>query len=126
MPFGATVRAADIVYAAPVVKPFLYWSWTGLYVGGNIGGAWGTTTLTDEATGAVFNPALSGFIGGAQLGFNYQFAYVVLGLEGDFDWTSQSSTARTVCTASGCLDGSASTPWVSTIAVRLGFAADRM
>jgi outer membrane immunogenic protein len=126
MPLGATVRAADIIYAPPVVSPLLYWSWTGFYVGGNVGASWGTTTLTDGVTLASLSPSLSGFIGGAQLGFNYQFAYTVLGLEADIDWASLNNTSQPVCTSAACLQATASTPWISTIAVRLGFAADRM
>src|ERR1700739_3038512 len=62
--------AADLPLKAPppmVVPPF---SWTGFYIGANIGGAWSHSTITDVATGATFNTDNNGFIGGGQVGFN--------------------------------------------------------
>ena len=80
-------NAADVgvrppVYQAPpayVPPPF---SWTGFYIGGNIGGAWGQGNVSDSLFGLNFGTATNNgvFIGGGQLGFNYQFGYGVLGM----------------------------------------------
>ena len=76
--------AADLaVKTRPYVPPEV-WSWTGFYVGGHVGAGWGTTesTLTQFAVPvlplvAPINLALSqnsrsGFLGGAQAGYNWQ------------------------------------------------------
>src|SRR3954453_3587022 len=80
-----TAAAADLpsrrapAMMAPVVPVF---TWTGFYVGVNAGYGWGN----DE------NPRLGplnrgnddgGFVGGAQLGYNYQMGMFVLGAETD-------------------------------------------
>jgi outer membrane immunogenic protein len=109
------------VYGPP---PF---SWAGFYVGGNIGGASAHTTITDNITGASFNTGgISGFIGGGQLGYNFQTANnFVFGVEGTFDWSSLERTSNAVVTPRGTLQATFSTPWISTLAARFGYAWDR-
>ena len=66
-----TVAAADRPLKAPIYKapaPAPVYSWTGFYLGGNIGGAWSDITLTDNAIGVSWNPGGAGFIGGPQAG----------------------------------------------------------
>src|ERR1700727_1127552 len=94
LPFGA--GAADLpmrmpTKAAPLAPP--PFSWTGFYIGANVGGIWGRSGQTvDVNTGLTFIPpntaSFSGVIGGVQAGYNYQFSNVVLGIEADYDWTS--------------------------------------
>jgi outer membrane immunogenic protein len=38
---GADLGAKAPVYKAPPVPPAVYYNWSGFYVGGNVGGAWG-------------------------------------------------------------------------------------
>ena len=112
------------LYEAPPPSPPFRWS--GLYIGGNIGGAWVTGTLTDNFTGASFDTDHSGFIGGGQIGFNYQIRNLVLGIEWDFDWTSLDETGRGVFVPSfGTLRASAEMDWVTTLAARIGLVNDR-
>ena len=68
-----------------MIAPF---TWTGFYLGGNIGGAWAEHNVSDSLFGLNFSQQTSNgvFIGGGQLGFNYQFGPMLLGIEGDFDW----------------------------------------
>jgi len=87
--FFATCGMADGPYDRDIyVEPLLPASpfrWTGLYVSGNLGGAWPTVTLSGNLTGNGFSADQSGFIGGAQIGCNYQLDSLVLGMEWDFD-----------------------------------------
>jgi len=46
-------------------------SWTGFYIGGNLGGAWARGTVSDSLFGLSASSDRSGFIGGGQLGVNY-------------------------------------------------------
>ncbi len=89
------------VYKAPVIAPY---SWTGFYVGGNVGYGWGnadtdfnaapTTVniINNPPIGAVSIPGFigsesvkpAGIIGGGQIGYNWQFASRwVAGVEAD-------------------------------------------
>jgi outer membrane immunogenic protein len=109
-----------------LVEPPPPFSWTGFYVGGNIGGAWSHSTITDNLTGASLSTGnVSGFIGGGQLGYNFQTGNFVFGVEGTFEWSSLERTSRIVATAVGNLQATASSPWITSIAARFGYAADR-
>jgi len=108
----------------PVVVPL--YNWTGFYIGGNLGGAWTSGTLTDNFTGASFSGNHSGFIGGGQIGYNWQVApQLVLGVESMFDGTSLGKSSNTITAVNGnVLQGSAHTNWLSTVAGRVGYAAN--
>src|SRR5262249_119524 len=76
----------------------------------------------------------SGFFGGGQLGYNYQFNNnIVAGIEADFQWSGIEGNAMgaTQVAANGALVGSASfdvgseVEWFGTIRGRLGYAWDR-
>jgi outer membrane immunogenic protein len=113
---------------APITSaPFSYYNWTGFYLGGNLGGAWANGSVSDSLFGVSDSTGHSGFIGGGQLGFNYQISNLVLGIEGDVDWTSLSATGSGVLNPGGAtLQASANTNWVSTLAGRFGVAFDQM
>ncbi|QBR71810.1 porin family protein [Beijerinckiaceae bacterium] len=87
--------AADMPVTPPPIPIF---TWTGIYLGGQIGYAWGrnSTRLVDPfvvpvATSLNSNP--NGVIGGAHVGYNLQINQWVVGLEGDVDGTSYSRTS---------------------------------
>ena len=93
--------AADLPRKAPVYTPLPppVFSWTGFYVGGNVGWGWlrdnGETFCVNPA-GVLNGPGCSAqtatgdqirgdeFIGGAQAGYNWQINNWVLGVEADF------------------------------------------
>src|SRR5262245_32599 len=113
------------VYEPPPSPPPPF-NWAGFYIGGNIGGAWATSTLTDNFTNTSFDTDQSGFISGGQLGFNFQIRNLVLGVEWDFDWTSVGKTRNAVDVPFvGTLQTSADTDWVTTLAARVGLTLDR-
>ncbi|HEY7297869.1 MAG TPA: outer membrane beta-barrel protein [Xanthobacteraceae bacterium] len=79
--------AADLgVLKAPPAAPPVF-SWTGFYVGGNLGGAWAEHNLTDSLYGATWETGTGSgaFIGGGQLGFIYQYETLVVGAETEFE-----------------------------------------
>lgn len=104
-------RAAPPVFVAPVVAPF---SWTGFYLGADAGYGFGTggngtsgasnlsvpaaplgTFAVTPASGVPFlsssNSRRNGFVGGGQIGYNYQFGAgsgVVIGVEADFQYSA--------------------------------------
>jgi outer membrane immunogenic protein len=92
-----SVLAADLPSAkgAPVfVPPPPVLSWTGLYIGGQVGVQWGQTGWNryDVTNTTVIAPQLpytnNGVTGGGHIGYNYQLNQFVLGLEGDVEGTN--------------------------------------
>jgi outer membrane immunogenic protein len=97
--------AASPISKAPPM-PAAAASWTGFYVGGNIGLSVGRNPSTHTETFINPNPAFNdasantfklapfGVIGGGQVGYNWQAAPSwVLGIEADFQGSGQSDTA---------------------------------
>lgn len=120
---GSFVHAADLLQKAPPVSvpaiiPEPAFSWTGFYAGGNIGAGWSSSTLTYNPTGIGWGFNQAGFVGGGQIGFNYQVSNAVLGIEADADWTSLNNKSGVVAGLQSKLD----TPWMTTVAGRLGAA----
>jgi len=120
---GSLARAADLPQkmppaAAPAVVTEQPFSWSGVYAGGNIGAGWSNPTLTYSPTGTVWGLNQLGFVGGGQLGFNYQIGHAVLGVEGDADWTSLNNKSG----LAGGQQTRLGTPFVTTAAGRIGAA----
>jgi outer membrane immunogenic protein len=105
----------------PAPPPF---SWTGFYLGGNAGGVWTDRSVTDTLTGASLIGSNSGFIGGGQLGYNWQISNWVWGIEGEFDGTTLNRTGSGVTVVPGgdTIQASARTDWVSMLTGRVGWA----
>jgi outer membrane immunogenic protein len=147
---AAPAKAADLarpapVYVAPAPVLVAVYSWSGIYIGINAGGAWGKS---NDPTTTVFSPvgyfasstvqainsagALTtdprGFIGGAQAGFNWQSGSLVAGLEGDFNYFglrgSSTGTGIYPCCspATFAVTTSVKADWLATIRGRLGIA----
>jgi outer membrane immunogenic protein len=113
--------AADLpIRKAPPPLAIPFYNWSGFYIGGNLGGVWETGTISDSIFGTSFSNSRSGFIGGGQIGYNWQVSpQFVLGVEWMFDGTSLSSDAT-----SGVLTASEKVNWLTTVAGRFGYAAN--
>ena len=118
--------AADMrLKAPPAPPPPPPFSWNGFYIGGEFGWAHANGNVSD-LLGLSVDTSHDGFLGGGVVGFNYQTSNIVFGVEGDFDWTSLSATGNGVLIPGvGLLQGAAKTDWVSSLAGRIGIAADR-
>jgi outer membrane immunogenic protein len=98
--FADGASAADLptrVYTkAPAVAPVMTYSWTGCYIGGNVGAGSAHTrqNFAPPFAGALFSDSQgTGVIGGAQVGCDYQFDRVVIGAQGQFDFGRINSSA---------------------------------
>ncbi|MGA2636345.1 outer membrane protein [Methylocella sp.] len=86
--------AADLPSRAPppvYVPPAPIFTWTGFYIGGQIGYGWGQNNVSfgdNFGDYDTFNYTTEGVIGGAHVGYNLQLNQFVIGLEGDVDGTS--------------------------------------
>jgi len=141
---SAVAKDLRPVYSAPPPN----FSWTGFYVGGNIGygvsgqpsGALGS--MTGNSTFDSFpgnfapyglNAHREGGIGGGQIGYNYQLTMpVVVGLEADFQGAALSNSSVTTFTgmlqnaigddgAIGTIGGNQALSWFGTVRGRLGY-----
>jgi|SRR5208283_2294513 len=147
--FAAAATLAGSAFAAepaPAPPPPPPFTWTGIYLGGQIGYAWGNDDIFynayDPLTGAVFNPSSfnvpivsvspSGVIGGAHVGFNYQIdkplGGFVLGVEGSIDGTSlhKSVAADFAAFGGSSVSASTNTDIQGSIRGRFGIAWDRL
>lgn len=80
-------RVTTDAYAYTPPPEQLFYNWSGAYVGGHLGVAWGETqgTMTTLGTEGVVERT-SGLIGGAQGGYMHQFSSLVLGAEIKYSW----------------------------------------
>lgn len=154
--FAADLAPARMPVKAPpvVARPF---TWSGCYVGGHLGAGAGHANFNDPTTLfndfafppgnglGVFAPTGAGVgidqgvgvLAGGQIGCDYQFANNwVVGLAGDFSWTSlDGSRADPFAFAGGdpFFGGKAGVPatlrdqteWLASVTGRLGYAWDR-
>jgi outer membrane immunogenic protein len=133
---AAPALAADMAPApraytkapAPIVA---VWNWTGFYIGANAGGLWAHTSVTDvngfaagATPGTVTSLNRSGFLGGGQVGYNWQSGAFVFGLEGDGGWMGFGGQTLLTGTASNTMVGLRSVGY-GDITGRIGFAFDR-
>ena len=82
-------QAADLTYEpapAPVVEAPAAFNWTGFYLGVHAGAALLDGDYTDGAFG--FSDDNTGFLGGVQAGYNWQFDNIVIGAQTDLAYTS--------------------------------------
>ena len=132
--FTGSAFAAEPLPPPPPPPPGF--SWTGVYAGLQIGGAWGSGSGNfngfDPFTGAFINSSIggtpSGVIGGGHIGAQGQYDQWVLGIEGSVDGTSLTKTVNAAFP--NFLGGSVITAHTSadvqgSIRGKLGIAWDR-
>ncbi len=109
LPFRPSPPPLGYMTPAPVS------SWAGFYVGLNLGGGWSGSALTPNSLtpftdlaapgslfvlpGSINGGKFAGVLGGAQIGYNYQFGKsYVIGAEADFQGTSISTGGNNAAT----------------------------
>lgn len=139
--FSLPAAAADLGLA-PVAAPVF--SWTGCYAGAHAGGVMASHDITDPVqlvqdslagpgttTGVTtINLPSTGFIGGGQIGCDYQFdARWVLGAAGEFAGSTLNGSSSMPLPAGFPGDQATvnvKTDFLSSATVRLGYAFDRL
>jgi outer membrane immunogenic protein len=128
-----SASAADmrVPYRASPPPAPAYFSWTGCYFGGHIGGLWAHKDRIDHEPGdrtfgaseGTHNP--SGFLGGLQGGCDYQFAGgFVLGIAGDHAWADAESSNLSLLFPG--FTNHSKVKSLSSVTGRLGYAWDRL
>jgi outer membrane immunogenic protein len=126
-------RAADLPMKAslPAEAPALVepgWNWSGFYVGVHGGGGWGANSFdfNDLAAPALWqsSTAVNGAFAGGKIGYNFQAAWAVLGIEADGSWANL--TGHGLCnTTSFFMNCAAKVDGFGTVTGRIGASIDR-
>jgi outer membrane immunogenic protein len=142
----SAASAADLPQApppAPIIAAAPIFTWSGFYAGVNAG--WGWRSDDEESVVLAPGPGVvpgtlifpdsgdGGFVGGAQIGYNFQTGSFVWGLEADIQWadTDQDEEVRFVPAGApgtfvpGEFDNNLS-DWFGTVRARAGVAFDRV
>jgi outer membrane immunogenic protein len=136
---SASAFAADLPARLYTKAPFAPApiNWTGFYVGGNLGYGWGNgdtsfSPLPDPIAFALkpttLAPDSKGIIGGAQIGYNWQFNSLVAGLEADIQGSGIKGSVTQpsfifgdqLITGAGDLLTSEKLSWFGTVRGRVG------
>lgn len=122
---GAAI-AADLGTAPPIARSF---DWTGVYVGVN--GGYGSAAGSAEITAPSGIPALSttginGGLAGGQAGANWQTGALVVGVEGDYQWSGMSKDFAFGCGFACTVNERIGITSFGTLRGRVGAAFDRV
>src|SRR5580765_6291977 len=120
---ASQASAADLprkapAYIPPAPPPV---TWTGCYIGANIGGAFGDASV--NFPGGEVSSNGSGFAGGGQIGCDYQFSGGwVVGFRNMFDGASLSRDRTVVFDTGDRARVHIKNDWFDTLTGRLGYA----
>ncbi|MFN3891800.1 MAG: outer membrane protein [Beijerinckiaceae bacterium] len=131
---AAPALAADLPRRSAAVAPspapiMVAMNWSGFYVGLHAGYGWAddrwlstasASAFTDRLAGDAFSYDQKGWLGGAQIGYNWQFNNIVLGLEASGSYADVKESALSVF---GAADDVFSTKYRTILsgAARAGF-----
>jgi outer membrane immunogenic protein len=125
--FGSAF-AADMAVKARPLPPAPIWSWTGFYIGGHVGAGWGqdetqinSVTVSPPPTTFPVNLAFnqnsrSGFLGGGQVGYNFQAGAFVFGVQADIAGLDVKGTDPCLV----ILTCTSKSDWLATVTGRIG------
>src|SRR5690242_20411432 len=130
--FGGTASLAsgkDMKEVAPAPAPEC--TWTGFYLGLNVGGQWGHSE--DKDFDYNFGPPPiqgekpwgydeSGVVAGGQIGYNFQWNWIVLGVEGDAGFMNLEGRGTEPGSTGLDTFGKSDSDFYTTVRGRLGLA----
>ena len=125
---ASQASAADLPRKAPAyIPPPPPPTWTGCYIGANVGGIRGRFELEGPFGGEASRTGDWGFAGGLQIGCDYQFAGTgfVVGFRNMFDGTTNNRDRNfTVTTVDGTATGTAEfhNRWFDALTGRIGYS----
>lgn len=120
---GTAAQAADLVADTATV-----YDWTGFYIGASAGYAFGdddALSLKPEFGDDVGTLNLDGFIGGGQVGANWQRNNWMFGVEADVQFADVSDSDTTIINGRE-FDAKTDVDWIGTMRLRSGFALDKL
>ena len=128
----APAQAADMGVPSrsyyPPLPPAIY-DWTGIYLGGHIGGGMLTDSVSQNGVSNLTgsgNLRPAGVIGGAQIGANYEFVPWVVGIEAS--WTDSAIQGNTLIGTISAIAPqerfTSQAQWFAALTGRVGYAAN--
>jgi outer membrane immunogenic protein len=127
---AADLPTAPPPYRAPGLVAVPLHSWTGYYIGAQLGYGWGPSSGTQNADGTFF-PVVPhsidsrGALAGGHIGFNYQTEALVVGAEADIEASNlNGSTAIVAFDQTYFFNVKADT--LASVRGRVGWAQDRL
>jgi outer membrane immunogenic protein len=123
-----SANAADMpieVAKAPLPPPI--YNWSGFYFGIHGGGGWGRTQGSNEFLGNLIDQKTQGWLAGAQIGANYQFGRIVIGVELSGSWDDVNGTSDCFVDHSNLAPGTTvncdiKQKWSTQLLARFGYA----
>jgi len=126
---AGSANAADLpIYKAPPPVMVAPPSWTACYIGAHVGAGWGTKQWEDNG-GDDFSDntsyGVNGFLGGGQIGCDYQFwGPVVVGIEGSYSGSDIKGSSHLPFENEESIFSSR-IRGIATVTGRVGFTADK-
>ena len=125
---SSAVHAADLPprYKAPAYTAPAGYDWSGTYVGAQLGYGIGKTdwTFFNGAVSEDFSQSKGRLMGGAQIGYNYQWGRVVLGIEAAYIDNFSNGTASSDATLVANRSRDSKISAIYTVTPRIGYAFD--
>lgn len=104
-------------------------NWTGFYIGAHAGGQFSHSETFDldgyNAEGQGWGYSESGFVGGGQVGYNFQWHWLVLGPEFDLGYMDLDGRGVEPSSRSGDARGESNSDFYATFRGRFGVALDQ-
>ena len=128
---GAYAADMGMPMKAPAPQPIPLPSWTGFYIGANVGSGRlnGTATgLHSDVSPCAYygnscSTSASGVVGGVEIGYDWQDRYFVYGVAADWTWTGLKHGRSTV-SGSTVFTYQAKVDWLASFRGRTGLAVD--
>ena len=118
--FAPGAMAADLPVKGPVAVVPPAASWAGFYIGMHAGVNWQQNHNAGVySTPAIARTTSTGFIGGGQIGYNWQSGNFVFGIEADGSWLSNKGTGTDVLFGYSAENR---VRWLATVRPRFGLA----
>ena len=115
---AAAAIALPLAAEAQPANPY----WEGFYAGLNAGGLFNqsSSAINENGTTGGFTGTGSGFVGGAQAGYNYLMGPLLLGGEIDFQGSTQTTNVNGGA-GSSAISAQEAVPWFATFRARVGY-----
>ena len=122
---GAKAADAIIAEEAVMIVEARAFSWTGAYIGGQIGYGWGKSSFSDADGWGSLKP--DGFLGGVYAGYNFDVgSNFILGIDGDITYNNLKDSYSEFDPADGITTSLDSRlRWSGAVRARAGVAFDR-